>query len=310
MPGFSSENTVSFIYNGEKGCLNWKENGLVLHFEDSDLPLEDAKCPLLVSVSEAGAFRYPDKVEPASKVYHIDCPKKLHASVKIRIYHDVPEDNIQHLCFVTCSEDQPPYDYAIIHGGNFTSKYGEVNVRKFSMYALGLLIKYRVKWLLSRMEKSYVASMHRSLHPWHDSSGFSWNIYISAVKNCSIFKKSIQVYIKEEYKDDVELISSNVVRFNASESSVTAIPTCEPLHEVGSLKSLGNPSLRKIDISRFVDARPPHIKFVLVAKPQAHASSMKIKFTLQGLEEPKNFFNLYLSIPECKFLCIWYYVEP
>ena len=33
-------------------------------------------------MGETGAFRYPDKVEPASKVYQIDCPKNLHASVK------------------------------------------------------------------------------------------------------------------------------------------------------------------------------------------------------------------------------------
>ena len=308
MPGFSSENTISFIYNGDKGCLNWKENGLVLLFEDSDLPLEDAKCPLLVSVGEAGAFRYPDKVESASKVYHINSPKNLHASVKIRIYHDVPEDNIQQLCFVTCSEDQPPYDYVTIHGGNFTSKYGEVDVRKFSMYGLGLLIRFRVKGLLSLMEKSYVASMYRSLYPRHTNSGFSWNIYISVVKNCSIFQNSIQVYIKEEYKDDVELISTDVVRFNASESRVTV--TCEPLHEVGSLESLGCPSLRMIDISRFVDARPPHFKYVLDTKPECRASSVKIKFVLHGLEEPNNYFNLHHIIPECKLLYIWYYVEP
>ena len=259
-------------------------------------------------MGEAGAFRYPDKVEPASKVYHIHCPKNLHASVKIRIYHDVPEHNIQHLCFVTCSEDQPPYDYAIIHGGNFTAKYGEVDIRKFSMYALGLLIRYNVKGLLSIMEKSYVASMYRSLYPRHNSSGFSWNIYISAVKNCSIFKRLIQIYIKEEYKDDVELISTDVVRFNASESNITAITTCEPnLHEVGSLKPLVYPSLRKIDISRFVDARPPHIKFVLVTKPHCPATSMNIKFTLQGLEEPNNFITLHHFIPECEFLFILYY---
>ena len=239
---------------------------------------------------------------PASKVYHIDCPKNLHASVKIRIYHDVPEHNIKHLCFVTCSEDQPPYDYAIIHGGNFTSHYGEVDVRKFSMYALGLIIWCRVRGILAFMEKSYVASIHRSLYPRHNSSGFSWNIYISAVKNCSIFKKSIEKYIKEEYKDDVRLITTEVVRFKTSESNVTAIHFFESnLHEVVSLKSPGCPSLRKIDISTFVGAQLPHIKFVLVAKPQCHASSMQIKFTLQGLEEPNNYFTLHHFIPECKF---------
>ena len=251
-------------------------------------------------MGEAGAFRYPDNVEPASKNYHIDCPKNV--SVKIRIYHNVHEYNIQHLCFITCSEDKPPYDYTIVHGGNFTSKFGEVVVTKFSMYALGLLVKYRVKGLLSLMEKSYVASMHRSLHPRHNRSGFSWNIYISAVKNCDIFKKSIQNYIKEEYKDDVELITTEIVRFSGIESNVTAIPTCEPnLHEVGCLESLGHPAIQKIDMSRFVDARPPHIKFVLVIMPHCRALSMKIKFTLRGLEEPNNFFTLKHFIPECKF---------
>ena len=159
-----------------------------------------------------------------------------------------------------------------------------------------------MKGLLSLMEKSYVASMYRSLYPRHNSSGFSWNIYISAVKNCSIFKKLIQIYIMEEYKDDMELITTDVVRFSASESNVTAIQICEPnLHKVGSVESLGYPSLRKIDISRFVDARPPHIKFVLDAKPHCHASSMKIRFTLQGLEEPNNYFTLHHFIPDCKF---------
>ena len=259
----------------------------------------------MVSVGEAGDFRYPDKVEPASKVYHIDCPNNLHASVKIRIYHGVPEHNIQDLCFVTCSEDQPPYDFAIIHGGNFTSKYGEVDVRKFSMYALGLLMKYGVWGLLSLMETSYVASVYRSLNYRHDSSGFSWNIYISAVKNCSIFNDSIQNYIKEEYKDEVELILTDIVRFNASESSVTAIPTCEPnLHEVVSLVPSGCSSLPKIDISSFLDTRPPHFKFVLVTKPHCPALSMNIKFILQGLEEPNNYFNLHHVIPECKF-CVF-----
>ena len=259
-------------------------------------------------MGEADAFRYPDTVEPASKVYHIDCPKNLHVSVKIRIYHNVPEHNIQHLCFVTGSENQPPYDYTIVHGGYFTSKYGEVNVRKFSWYALAILRKYRVKGLLSLMEESCVASMYCSMNPRHNSYGFSWSIYISVMKNCSIFKNLINNYIKEEYKDDVKMTSSEIVHINSSESSVTVIPHCE--HKEVNLKPSGRPSIQKIDIKRFVDARPPHIKFTLYTKRHCLVPPMNIFFTFQGLEEQDIKLNLDLDISECKFLFIWYYIEP
>ena len=159
-----------------------------------------------------------------------------------------------------------------------------------------------MKGLLSLMEKSYVALMYRSIQPRHNQSGVSWNMYISVVKNCSIFKRLIGKYINEEYMDDVELISACVVHLSASESSVTAIPTYEPnLLKVGSLESVGYPSMHKIDISEFVDARPPHIKFVLNIKPHCRASSIYITFKLQGLEEPNNYFNLHHFIADCKF---------
>ena len=174
-------------------------------FEDSGLPLEASECPVHISAGESGAFRYPSTVEAASRFYHIDCPKQLHTSVTIQIQHNVAEEEIQNLCFITCSEDQPPYDYRILHNGHFTSTHAEIVVNSFSFYSVGrLLTKYRVKGLLSLMEKSYEASVYRSIQPTLFNSGYTWSIFVSAVKNCSVFKKCVENYIKNEYEDEIE----------------------------------------------------------------------------------------------------------
>ena len=299
LAGFSAEDDISFTYNGEKGSLDWEDCGLTLLFEESDHPSEARESPVHVSAGQSGAFRYPDTVESISKVYHIDCPKQLHASVTIRIQHNVAEEDIQHLSFITCSEDQPPYDYSILHGGHFTSTYGEIAVTKFSLYSIGrLLTKFRVKGVLSLLEKSYEASLYRSIQPTLHASEYSWNIYVSAVKNCSIFKKSVENYIRDKYGDEVKLEASGVVRFTETEPNVTVLTSCEAeKQDDASLESSGCCSLRKLDISTYVDSCPPHIKFTLQAKP---GSSLKMKFTLNGLQEPNNFFVLRHSTPPGK----------
>ena len=303
LDGFSVKNDITVTYRGKRGSLDWQEYGLTLLFEGSDLPSEAIECPVHVSAGESGAFRYPSTVEAASRFYHIDCPKQLHASVTIRIQHTVPEEDIQHLCFFTCSEDKPPYDYNIIHGGHFTPTHGEITVTKFSLYSVGrLLTKFGVKGVLSLIEKSYEASLYRSTQPTLLASGFkSWNIYFSAVKNCSIFKKSVESYIRNEYEDEVKLESRSVVRFSNTQDNVTVLTkykTKKKDDEV-SLGPSGCCSLRKIDISSYVDACPPHIKFILEAKP---GCSMEMKFTLDGCQEPNNFFILRHSVPLGKTL--------
>ena len=305
LAGFSVKNDISVTYRGKRGSLDWKEYGLTLLFEDSDLPSEASECPVHISAGGSGAFRYPSTVEAASRFYHIDCPKQLHASVTIRIQHTVPEEDIQHLCFITCSEDKPPYDYNIIHGGHFTPTHGEITVTKFSLYSVGrLLTKFGVKGVLSLIEKSYEASLYLSARPTLLASGSnSWNIYFSAVKNCSIFKKSVESYIRNEYEDEVKLVSRSVVRFNNTQEYVTVLTkykTKKKDDEV-SLEPSGCCSLKKIDISSYVDACPPHIKFILEAKP---GCSMKMKFKLDGCQEPNNFFILRHSVPLGKTPCM------
>ena len=294
LSGFTAKKDISVTYNGERGSLDWEEYGLTLLFKESDLSGEN-KCPVHVTAGEFGAFRFPDIVERASTVYHIDCPKQLHASVHLRIHHCLAKEDVPHLCFVTCSEDQPPYDYSIVHGGHFTPTYGEIIINKFSLYSIGrLLTRFRVRGVLSLFERSYAASLYRSVQPIPIHSGYSWNIYVSAVKNCSIFQRCVQKYIKDEYKDEVKLEARGVVHFDSDHSDIKALTSYESGNQGDiSLEESGLDSLRKIDISSYVDGCPPHIKFVLQMK---HGCSLqKIRFTLKGFRKPNTFTCFHLS---------------
>ena len=294
LSGFTTEKDISVTYNGERGSLDWEEYGLTLLFEESDLSGEN-KCPVHVTAGESGAFRFPDKVERASTVYHIDCPKQLHASVTLRIQHSLAKEDIPHLCFVTCSEDQPPYDCSIVHGGHFTPNYGEIIINKFSLYSIGRYTRLRVRNVLSILERSYAASFYRSVQPTPLRSGYSWNIYMSAVKNCSIFRNSVQQYIKDEYKDEVKWEAGGVVHFDSDHIDIKALTSYESGNQDDfSLEESGLDSLRENDISSYVDGCPPHIKFVLKMKggcpfKMKGGCPFKIRFTLQGFREPNTF---------------------
>ena len=300
--GFLAESEVVVTYEGKKGCLNWDNYGLTLFFEDCHSSLETEKYQVRISAAKFGAFRYPDIVEPVGKSFYIESSVPLKTSVTIRIQHNVPEKDIQHLCFVTSSDNQPPYDYSILYEGNFTSTHGEIVVRRFSLYSIGrLLTKYHVKGILSLLEKTYEASLFRSTLPKIDLCGYKWNIYVSVVKNCSIFRRSVERYIKEEYKDEVELVARNVVRLTMNNSDVTAISSHESCrHMEWSLKPSEYPSMKKIDINSYVDACPPHIKFVLRVKTPLRGSFPNVRFTLIGLQEPENILNLDNFIPQSK----------
>ena len=218
-------------------------------------------------------------------MYRIECPKKLNSSVTIRIQHELAEESLQNLCFITCIDDKPPFDYSVLHGGNFTSEYGEISVKRFSFYSIGrLLTKYRVKGALCLLEKSYQVSLYRSVFPTTLSSTCSWKIYLSVTKNCSIFRKSVVKYIQEEYRNDVKLISCHTARFDGLEKCISVQHNCntDSPRDV-KVEELGNTSLQKIDISGYVDGHPPLINFSLLAKP---GCSLRLSFKLVGFQKP------------------------
>lgn len=134
------------------------------------------------------------------------------------------------------------------------------------------------------MEKRYEASLYRSSKPEFFGSDYGWKIYVSAVKNCCIFRKSVESFIKEKYKDEVKLVGSEVVRFDSNNSEIDVQVSCESNSpENVFVEEPEYSSIRKIDISSFVDGRPPHVIFTLRAKP---GYSLKAKFKLSGFREP------------------------
>ena len=90
-------------------------------------------------------------------------------------------------------------------------------------------------------------------------------------------------------------MARSVVHFNKTQNNVNIITSIKAdNHDDVTLEASGCCSLSKIDISSYVDACPPHVKFMVKAKP---GCSMNINFTLDGCQEPNNFFNLHYSVP-------------
>lgn len=237
-----------------------------------------------------------------SRVYHVHCSRQLKTPVTIRIQHSAPQ-NVQNLCFITCSGDRPPYEYTILHGGTFTSDYGELVVSKFSFYMIGQLFsRFRVRGVLSLLEKSYEASLYCSSAPRLECPGYCCDIYISVVKNCGIFEKCVKSYIKEAYGKDVKLLQRQIVRFDGMNRDVIAKMICET--RLPADIYLDEPDcifLRKTVISGYVDACPPHLKFCLHYKP---GCPLKVKFVLEGLQDSNTFTLRHSDIPGTMFLAV------
>ncbi len=279
LPGFIQDENISVSYNGHKSSVDWKKNGIQLQFEE--YKSEDcSNTPIQISTGSLGYTRMPHEVESVSKVYHVHSSKILETSVTIRIKHDEPND-VHNLYFFTCSEDRPPYDFTYLPGGTFTSTYGEIVVSKFSFFKIGKFFsRYRVRSVLSRWEKSYEVSLYRGTVPFSVSSERCFNLYVSLVKNCNAFRQGVKSFIKEEYKEDVQLVSSFVTRFNPTDTKVTVSGEITP-----SDANLDEPDctfLRKTQIKNYVNASPPLLKYRLRIKP---GSSVTVKFNLTGLQD-------------------------
>ncbi len=278
--GFTSEQKVKVTYKGLKSSVDMKKNGLQVQFEGNQSG-DRSNTTISISTGSVAPSRFSHKLKPVSRVYDFSCSKKLKTPVTIRIKHEAPDD-VQNLCFVTCDENQPDH-FKIIRGGTFTRDYGELVVSKLSWYTIGRLFsRFRVRGILSVLEKSYESSLYCSstLHQLPFSRQYC-DIYLSVVKNCGIFKKCVENYIKEEYREDVKLVSRHVVHFNDKDRDVTVHYTCVPTSESVHLDEPDRTYLHKLDISSYVDACPPYLKFRLNFEPD---KQVEVKFKLEGFK--------------------------
>ena len=297
-PGFSVEKDISVTYRGEKGSVMWKEAGLQLLFEeDKDLLSQTAiKYLVQVSDSEGSCARLPSMTEVVSPVFRFISSQKLNSSATLKILHEASDVDVDQLRFLTSTDDQPPYDYQIIQGGHFTSTHGEISVQHFSFFTIcNLCSHYGVKGVLTFKEKRFVASLYCSSQPKLVMSGCMWNIYLSVVKNCSVFRHSVKSFIREEYQDDVKLVTGQVLCLNDTSKSVTAHHHFDPQSAADvTLIEPSCMSLKRKDIKRYIRGRPPLLEYSLHSKSLC---PLELKMTLEGFEEETTFTLRHIHLP-------------
>ena len=265
--------------------------------ENKDISSQEAtKCLVQVSSTEGAYSRLPSNTTALSRFYHISSSKNLNTAVTLKIFHQAAEDDIHQLCFLTSTDNSPPYNYRILYGGHFTSSYGEITVERFSFYSIfKLYAYYGVKGVLSYMETTCKASLYRSSRPTPLDSGYRWKIYLSVVKNCEIFTDCMKKYIKEEYQENIMLVSAFVTNLDDPCSSVTAdvnFTTNSPTNVI-----LDEPSsnvLCKTEIIEYVEGHPPLFVYNLYAQQQ---SSVELKIVLQGFNEDLTFVLRQFDLP-------------
>ena len=254
--------------------------------EDKDHTLQDETKYSIQKFSSEGAYsRLPSNSEVASQVYFINSSKPLKRTATIRIYHQAREVDTDQLCFLTSTDEQPPYDFNILKGGHFTSAYGEITVERFSFFTICRLVKQLgFRGILYYMEKSYEASLYHSLQPSSRGSKFQWNLYLSVTKNCHVFRSCLKNYIKEEFKDDVKLVSKCIVKLNHAVDSITvsmSMGTSPSPQDQVCLYEPDSTSFQKTDIRNYIDGCPPAFVYRLIAMPN---SKFSIEFVIDGFE--------------------------
>ena len=286
---------ISVAYKGEKSSIIWREGSILMKLEeDKDHRLQNATKFSIQKFSSEGSYsRLPSNSEVASQVYFINSSKPLKTTATIRIYHQAREGDIDQLCFLTSTDEQPPYDFNILKGGQFTSAYGEITVERFSFFTICHLVKqHGFRGVLYYMEKSYEASLYHSKQPSSQGSKFKWNLYLSVTKNCHVFRSCLKNFIKEAFNDEIELVSNCIVKLNCTTDSITAsmsMGTSPPPQDQVCLYESNTTSFQKTDIRNYIDGCPPAFVYRLIATP---SSKFNIEFVMEGFERNCK-FNLH-----------------
>ena len=287
-------------YQGKKGSALWREVGIQLFFEEKQKvsSQEATKCFVRVSNNGGTCSRLPSNTKPLSRFYHISSSKTLNTAVTLRIFHQAAEEDICQLCFLVSTDNSPPYDYKTLYGGHFTSAYGEITVKRFSVYTICKLGVYHgVKGVLSYLETTYDARLYRSIEPTIVDSGYRWNLYLSVVKNCPIFTQAVKTYIQEQFEVKLKLVSRQVVIFDDAHDCITVHHNMrsEPFESVCLDGVDHNCTLSHELIRSHIDGCPPLLEYSFHSRQ--NCSLLELKFTLDGLQDEIQFTLRQFHLP-------------
>ena len=246
---------------------------------------EASICFVQVSDTMGQYSKLPENAMAVSRYYHISSSKSLNTAVTLKIFYRTAEKNTGQLHFVTSTDISPPYRYQVLHGGYFTSTYGEITVETFSFYTIcRLFVHYGMMGISSYIETRFKASLYRSNQPTPRNR---WNIYLVVVKNCDIFSRMVKRYIQEYYSESVTLVREQIIFLSDNTDHVTVhhnLDTNSPRNI--SVNEPDHCILNHSDISDYVDGLPPLLKYNIGCKFNC---SFKLRFTLDGFQKPTHF---------------------
>ena len=280
------------VYEGDKKSCLWKEGGLQMtfhqhkefHSQEVSRCFTPSICFVQMSDTAGSGSRLPNNAESVSRYYHISSSNNLNTAVTLKIFYRKAENDTDQLHFLTSTDVSPPYNYKVVHGGYFTSTYGEITVETFSIYTIcRLVFHYGLEGILANMENKYKASLYCSNLATRESR---WrNIYLVVVKNENIFSHSVLTYIQNKYKKNVTLVREQVVSLCDNINRVTASYEWVEEPELSQKVSVNEPYphiLNCDDIRDYDDGHcPPLLKYSIGCSSDC---SFVLKFVLDGVE--------------------------
>ena len=168
------EMTVT-IYSSHYQQITWKGFGLKLHIQEGSLPAGMEQCILQIKASLTGQYEFPQNSHLVSAIFWLRCETvhKFTKPITVEIQHCAKSENVN-LNFVraVCSQQQLPYTFKQLSGGNFTShsSYGVIELTGFSGLAVvkkGIVKReYRSKifYLSQRGEIHFVVTWNTEAH--------------------------------------------------------------------------------------------------------------------------------------------------
>ena len=130
------------VYTSHYQQITWEGFGLKLHIHKGSLPAGMEQCTLQIKASLAGHYEFPENSHLVSAIFWIHCEAvhKFIRPITVEIQHcaNYKSQNIINLklSFVraVCCQEQLPYTFKQLPGGNFTShsSYGVIELYSFS----------------------------------------------------------------------------------------------------------------------------------------------------------------------------------
>ena len=124
------------VTNAQQNFI-WEGYGLILHIPEGCLPEGMEQCIIIIKVSLAGQYEFPENCHLVSAIFWLRCKPKcvFRKQLNLEINHCARSEDVSKLSFVKalCSQEELPYTFQKV-GGKFSlnNSYGAVDLDSFS----------------------------------------------------------------------------------------------------------------------------------------------------------------------------------